>query len=79
MPRLGMLPHSTEGAALCFLAYCQEGFPRWAGDLDTAGAAKMDASLQAILAALHRSLAVIDYRTSYHAARRWAAALGCRR
>ncbi|MEU7857063.1 amino acid racemase [Nonomuraea sp. NPDC049141] len=23
---LGILAHSTEGAALCFLAYCQEGF-----------------------------------------------------
>ncbi|MFG6198281.1 STAS domain-containing protein [Nonomuraea sp. JJY05] len=32
---------------------------------------------QAILAALHRSLAVIDYRTSFHAARRRAGALGC--
>lgn len=25
---LGILAHSTEGAALCFLAYCQEGFRR---------------------------------------------------
>jgi aspartate/glutamate racemase len=23
---LGILAHSTEGAALCFLAFCQEGF-----------------------------------------------------
>jgi aspartate racemase len=25
---LGILAHSTGGAALCFLAYCQEGFRR---------------------------------------------------
>lgn len=25
---LGIVAHSTEGAALCFLAYCQEGFRR---------------------------------------------------
>jgi hypothetical protein len=25
---LGILAHSTEGAALCFLAYCQEGVRR---------------------------------------------------
>jgi len=25
---LGILAHSTEGAALCFLSYCQEGFRR---------------------------------------------------
>lgn len=28
MRHLGILAHSTEGAALCFLAYCQEGFRR---------------------------------------------------
>ena len=28
MTHLGILAHSTEGAALCFLAYCQEGFRR---------------------------------------------------
>ncbi|GGO73436.1 aspartate/glutamate racemase family protein [Nonomuraea cavernae] len=28
MGHLGILAHSTEGAALCFLAYCQEGFRR---------------------------------------------------
>ncbi|GAA2278775.1 aspartate/glutamate racemase family protein [Nonomuraea roseoviolacea subsp. roseoviolacea] len=28
MPHLGILAHSTEGAALCFLDYCQEGFRR---------------------------------------------------
>lgn len=26
MKHLGILAHSTEGAALCFLAFCQEGF-----------------------------------------------------
>jgi len=26
MQHLGILAHSTEGAALCFLAFCQEGF-----------------------------------------------------
>ena len=26
MRHLGILAHSTEGAALCFLAFCQEGF-----------------------------------------------------
>jgi hypothetical protein len=25
---VGILAHSTEGAALCFLAFCQEGFRR---------------------------------------------------
>ncbi len=28
MRHLGILAHSTEGAALCFLAFCQEGFQR---------------------------------------------------
>ncbi len=28
MKHLGILAHSTEGAALCFLAFCQEGFRR---------------------------------------------------
>lgn len=28
MTHLGILAHSTEGAALCFLAFCQEGFRR---------------------------------------------------
>jgi aspartate racemase len=28
MTHLGILAHSTEGAALCFLTYCQEGFRR---------------------------------------------------
>lgn len=28
MRHLGILAHSTEGAALCFLTYCQEGFRR---------------------------------------------------
>ncbi|MEU8249543.1 amino acid racemase [Nonomuraea sp. NPDC048916] len=28
MRHLGILAHSTEGAALCFLGYCQEGFRR---------------------------------------------------
>ncbi|MGP4022100.1 aspartate/glutamate racemase family protein [Actinomadura sp. 3N407] len=28
MKRLGILAHSTEGAALCFLTFCQEGFRR---------------------------------------------------
>jgi aspartate racemase len=28
MTHLGIVAHSTEGAALCFLAYCQEGFRR---------------------------------------------------
>ena len=26
MRHLGILAHSTEGAALCFLAFCKEGF-----------------------------------------------------
>ena len=28
MKHVGILAHSTEGAALCFLAFCQEGFRR---------------------------------------------------
>jgi len=28
MTHVGIVAHSTEGAALCFLAYCQEGFRR---------------------------------------------------
>jgi Divergent InlB B-repeat domain len=28
MKHAGILAHSTEGAALCFLAFCQEGFRR---------------------------------------------------
>ncbi|NRQ31027.1 amino acid racemase [Nonomuraea sp. NN258] len=28
MRHVGILAHSTEGAALCFLSYCQEGFRR---------------------------------------------------
>jgi aspartate racemase len=28
MRHLGLVAHSTEGAALCFLAFCQEGFRR---------------------------------------------------
>jgi aspartate/glutamate racemase len=28
MAHAGLLAHSTEGAALCFLAYCQEGYRR---------------------------------------------------
>ena len=28
MRHLGILAHSTEGAALCFLAFCQEGHRR---------------------------------------------------
>ena len=26
MKHLGILAHSTEGAALCFRAFCQQGF-----------------------------------------------------
>ena len=29
MKHVGILAHSTEGAALCFLAFCQEGFAGW--------------------------------------------------
>ena len=28
MKHVGILAHSTEGAALCFLTFCQEGFRR---------------------------------------------------
>ncbi len=31
MKHLGILAHSPEGAALCFLAFCQEGFRRLGG------------------------------------------------
>ena len=34
MKHVGILAHSTEGAALCFLASCQEGeraMPGWRG------------------------------------------------
>jgi hypothetical protein len=29
MKHLGILAHSTEGAALCFLTFCQEGVRRF--------------------------------------------------
>ena len=28
MRHVGILAHSTEGASLCFLAFCQQGFRR---------------------------------------------------
>jgi aspartate racemase len=80
MRHLGILAHSTEGAALCFRAFCQEGFRRL-GPLDhpdvTLDCIALARSMPAWDAADHRSVRVILAASANRLARAGADFFAC--